>query len=48
MLNAEVNNWGVKLSESNIKFKFIKGVKNILADTLSRLINLELTEIKII
>ena len=43
-MNAKVNNWGVELSDSNIKFQFIKGVKNTLADTLSRLIDLELME----
>ena len=26
-LNAKVNNWGVELSDCNIKFKFIKEVK---------------------
>ena len=35
MLNAKVNNWGIKLSDFNIKFKFIKGLKNMLADTQS-------------
>ena len=44
MLNAKVNNWGVEFSDFIIRFKFIKAVKNKLPDTLSRLINLELTE----
>ena len=44
MLNAKVNNWDIELSDFNIKFKFIKGVKNTLADTLFRLINLEFPE----
>ena len=43
-MNAKVNNWEVELSDYNIKFKCIKGVKNTLADTLSRLLDLELTE----
>ena len=42
-LNAKVN-WGVELSDFNIKFKFIKGVKNMPAATLCTFINLELTE----
>ena len=43
-LNAKVSNWGIELSDYNLKFKFIKGIRNMLANTLSRLINLELTE----
>ena len=35
---------GVKLSGYNIKFKFIKDIKNTLPDTLSSLIEFELTE----
>ena len=33
-LNAKVNIRGVKLSDYNILLKFLKGVKNILADTV--------------
>ena len=44
-LNADVNNWGVELSHYDIKCKFIKGIKNTLADTVSVLINLDLTEL---
>ena len=44
-LNATVNNWGVELNDFNIRFKFIKGVKNTLADISSRLFDLELTEL---
>ena len=44
-LNAKVNNWDVELSDYYIKFKFMKGVRNKLADTLSRLIDLNLTEL---
>ena len=40
-----MNNWAVELNNYNIKFKFIKGVKSSLANTLSRLINLELMEL---
>ena len=27
MFDCEINNWGLKLSDLNIKFKFIQGVK---------------------
>ena len=40
-LNAKVNNWGAKLSDFNIRLKFIKSVKNGLVDALCRLSNLE-------
>jgi transposase InsO family protein len=43
-LNTKVNNWAVELSPFRIKFQFIKGIKNTLADTLSRLIEQDLTE----
>lgn len=43
-LNAKVNNWAVELSTYRIRFEFIKGIKNTLADTLSRLIDQGLTE----
>ena len=35
---AKVNNWAVELESQNINFEFIAGTKNVLADTLSRLI----------
>ena len=38
MLNAKVNNWAMELEAFNIKFNYIKGSNNILADTLSCLI----------
>ena len=34
----KVNNWAVELESQNINFEFIAGTKNVLADTLSRLI----------
>ncbi len=43
-LNAKVNNWAVELSSYRIKFEFIKGIKNTLADTMSCLIDQGLTE----
>ena len=40
-MNAKVNNWVVELESQNINFEFIAGTKNVLADTLSRLIELD-------
>ena len=39
-MNAKVKNWAVELESQNINFKFIAGTRNVLADTLSRLIEL--------
>ena len=39
-MNAKVNNWAVELESQNINLEFIAGTKNVLADTLSRLIEL--------
>ena len=40
-MNAKINNWAVELESQNINFEFIAGTKNVLADTLSRLIELD-------
>ena len=41
-LNSKVNNWAVETRvHRKIEFKFIDGVKNVLADTLSRLIEID-------
>ena len=40
-MNAKVNNWAVELEFQNFNFAFIAGTKNVLADTLSRLIELD-------
>ena len=40
-LNSKVNNWAVELEDQNISFQYIPGVSNILADTLSRLIQID-------
>ena len=40
-MNAKVHNWAVELESQNINFKFIAGTKNVLADTLSRLIEFD-------
>ena len=39
-LNSKVNNWAIEISPFHITFKYIKGIKNTLADTMSRLINI--------
>ena len=39
-LNSKVNNWTMELESFNIQFEYIQGSKNILADTLSRLIDI--------
>ena len=40
-LNSKVNNWAIKISPFCIAFEYIKGIKNTLADTMSRLINID-------
>ena len=40
-LNTKVNNWAVEISPFKITFEYIKGIKNILTDTMSRLITLD-------
>ena len=40
-LNTKVNNWAVELESQKIDFVFIQGTKNVLADTLSRLIEID-------
>ena len=40
-LNSKVNNWAIEISPFCITFKFIKGIKNTLADTMSQLINID-------
>ena len=40
-LNIKVNNWAVEISPFKIVFEYIKGIKNTLADTISRLIALD-------
>ena len=41
ILNSKVNNWAIKISPFCITFKYIKGIKNTLADTMSQLINID-------
>ena len=40
-LNTKVNNWAVEISPFKITFECIKGIKNTLVDTISRLIALD-------
>ena len=40
--NDKVNNWGVELaSKYTLNFEYVKGIKNTLADTTSRLVTLD-------
>ena len=40
--NDKVNNWGVELASNyTLKFEYVKGIKNTLADTMSRLVTLD-------
>ena len=40
-LNTKVNNWAVEISPYKIQFEYIKGIKNTLADTMNRLIQID-------
>ena len=40
-LNSKVNNWDIEISPFRITFEYIKGIKNTLADTMSRLIDID-------
>ena len=40
-LNLKVNNWAVEISPFRITFEYIKGIKNTLADMMSRLIEID-------
>ena len=39
--NKKVDNWAVELESFSLKFEYIQGLKNTLADTLSRIIQLD-------
>ena len=39
--NSKVNNWAVEISLFRITFEYIKGIKNTLADIMSRLIDID-------
>ena len=40
-LNSKVNNWAIEISPFRITFEYIKGIKNTLADNMSRLIDID-------
>ena len=40
-LNTKVNNWPVEIFPYKIQFEYIKGIKNTLTDTMSRLIQID-------
>ena len=40
-LNSKVNNWAIEISPFSITFEYIKGIKNTLADIMSRLIEID-------
>ena len=40
-LNSKVNNWAIEISPFQITFKYIKGIKNTLVDTMSCLIDID-------
>ena len=40
-LNTKVNNWAVEISPHKTQFEYIKGIKNTLADTMIRLIQID-------
>ena len=40
-LNSKVNNWAVELEDQKISFEYIPGIRNVLADALSRLIEID-------
>ena len=40
-LSSKVNNWAIDILPFRITFEYIKGIKNTLADTMSRLIDID-------
>ena len=40
-LNAKVNNWAMELEQFNLKLEWIQGIKNTLAGSLSRLLEVD-------
>ena len=40
-LNSKVNNWPIEISPFRITFKYIKGIKNTLANMMSQLIDID-------
>ena len=40
-LNSKVNSWAIEISPFRITFEYIKGIKNALVDTMSRLMDID-------
>ena len=40
-MNSKVNNWAIEILPFKITFEYIKGIKNSLADTMSRQIEID-------
>ena len=40
-LNSKVNNWAIEISPFKIKFEYINGIKNTLANTMSHLVAID-------
>ena len=41
--NSKVDNWSLDIARYNLQFKYVKGIKNTLVDTMSRLVQLDPT-----
>ena len=41
--NSKVDNWSLDITHYNLQFEYVKGIKNTLADTMSRLVQLDPT-----
>ena len=41
--NSKVDNWSLDIAHYNLRFEYVKGIKNTLADTMSRLVQLDPT-----
>ena len=41
--NSKVDNWSLDITHYNLQFEYVKGIKNTLVDTMSRLVQLDPT-----
>ena len=39
--NSKIDNWSLDIAHYNLWFKYVKGIKNTLADTMSHLVQLD-------
>ena len=39
--NSKVDNWSLDIAHYNLQFEYVKGIKNTMADTMSRLVQLD-------